>query len=142
MPRIRIEAADRDPVSTLVPIYIGHINHGNHLDNARLLGLVGEARVRFFRQLGWAELDVDGRAIVVADVAAQYLSEAFHGETLRIELAAGDFNRYGFDLQFRVRDEASGREVARGKQGIVFTDPQARQVTPVPEAFLARVQAL
>ena len=142
MPRIRIEAADRYPFSTLVPIYIGHINHGNHLDNARLLGLVGEARVRFFRQLGWAELDVDGRAIVVADVAAQYLSEAFHGETLRIELAAGDFNRYGFDLQFRVRDEASGREVARGKQGIVFTDPQARQVTPVPEAFLARVQAL
>lgn len=142
MPRIRIEPAARYPFQTVLPIYIGHINHGQHLDNARLLGLVGEARVRFFRQLGYAELDVEGRAIVVADLALQYLSEAFHGESLRIELAPVEFNRYGFDLAFRVSDEASGREIARGKQGIVFTDPQARQVAPVPPAFLTAAQAL
>ena len=44
---------------------------------------VAEARVRFFKHFGWSELDVGGPGIVVADVAAQYRSEAFHGETLR-----------------------------------------------------------
>ena len=142
MARIQIALAERYPFQTEVPIYIGHINYGQHLDNAQLLALVAEARVRFFRHLGYGELDVEGRAIVVADLAVQYKSEAFHGETLRIGFAATEFNRYGFDLQFQASDAASDREVARGKQGIVFTDPAARKVAEVPAAFSARVQAL
>lgn len=139
MARIRIDLPERFVFSTEIPIYINHINYGNHLDNAAMLMLVAEARVRFFRSLGWSELDVDGVGIVVADVAAQYRSEAFHGETLVIEFAAGDFNTHGCDLIWRLSDKASGREVARGKHGIVFFDYSARAKAVVPPAFLARV---
>jgi hypothetical protein len=34
-----------------------------------------------------------------------------------------DFNRYGFDLVFCMTEVTQGREVARGKTGIVFIDP-------------------
>ena len=85
--------------------------------------------MRFFKSLGYSELDVEGVGIVVADVAAQYRAEAFHGETLRVEMAADDFNKYGCDLVWRLSDLASGREVARGKHGIMFfrTTPPARR---------------
>jgi 4-hydroxybenzoyl-CoA thioesterase len=38
-------------------------------------------------------------------------------------------------------EQASGREVARGKHGIVFFDYAARKPAAVPPAFLAKVGA-
>lgn len=140
MPRIKIELPEKFIFSTEIPIYIGHINYGHHLDNALMLSLVSEARVRFFKSLGYTELDVEGVGIVVADVAAQYRSEAFHGETMRVEMAADDFNKYGCDLVWRMADLATGREVARGKHGILFFDYSARKATSAPAAFIAKVQ--
>lgn len=120
--------------ATELQVYISHVNQGGHLDNAQLLSLVSEARVRFFRSLGYPEADVAGLATVVGDMVAQYKSEAFHGETLRVEMAPQDFNRYGFDLVFRMTEKTQGREIARGKTGIVFIDRAARKPAPVPES--------
>ncbi len=139
MPRIKIDLPEHFSFSTEIPIYIGHINYGHHLDNAAMISLVAEARVRFFKALGYTELDIEGVGIVVADVAAQYKSEAFHGETLVIEMGANDFNKFGCDLVWRLSDKASGREVARGKHGIVFFDYAVRKPTAVPPAFVAKL---
>lgn len=141
MPRIKIDLPENFAFSTEIPIYIGHINYGHHLDNAALISLVSEARVRFFKALGYSELDVEGVGIVVADVAAQYRSEAFHGETMVIDMTADDFNKYGCDLVWRMRDKASGREVACGNHGIIFFDYAARKASAVPPAFVAKVSA-
>ena len=69
MPRIKIELPDAFPFSTDIPIYIGHINYGHHLDNAQLMSLVSEARVRFFKFLGYTELDVEGGRAAARQVA-------------------------------------------------------------------------
>ena len=141
MARVIIELPEHFLFTTDIPIYIGHINYGHHLDNAALIGLLSEARVRFFKPLGYTELDVEGVGIVVADAAMQYKSEAFHGETLVFQIAPADFNKYGCDLMWRASDKASGREVARGKTGILFFDYTARRPAPVPEGFRQRTQA-
>ena len=117
-------------------MYISHVNQGGHLDNAQLLSLASEARVRFFRSLGYPEADVAGLSTVVADIVAQYKSEAFHGETLIVEMAPQDFNRYGFDLVFRMTEKTQGREIARGKIGIVFIDRASRRPASIPESVL------
>jgi hypothetical protein len=55
-----------------------------------------------------------------------------------------DFNKYGFDIVFRLQDKATGREVARGKTGVVFVGPSpegGKKVSGVPAAFMARIHA-
>jgi acyl-CoA thioester hydrolase len=140
MPRIQHIPAQRYPFSSEIQIYISHVNQGGHLDNAQLLTLVSEARVRFFKSMGYFESGVEGANIVVGDIVAQYKSEGFHGETMRIEMAATDFNKYGFDLQFRMSEKEVQREVALGKIGIVFIGRDDRKVIPIPPAFLIKVQ--
>lgn len=142
MPRIQFIPAQRYPFATEIQIYISHVNQGGHLDNAQLLTLVSEARVRFFKSLGYFESGVEGALIVVGDIVAQYKSEGFHGETMRIEMATTDFNRYGFDLQFRMTEQDSRREVALGKIGIVFVTREDRKVTLIPPAFMTKVNLL
>ncbi|HRO81407.1 MAG TPA: thioesterase family protein [Alicycliphilus denitrificans] len=133
MARIVFDLPAHFGFSTELQVYISHVNQGGHLDNAQLLSLVSEARVRFFKSLGYAEADVAGLSTVVGDMLAQYKSEAFHGETLRVQMTPQDFNRYGFDLVFRMTEKSQGREVARGKTGIVFIDRAARRPAPIPE---------
>ena len=142
MPRLALDLPDTLPFSVELPLYLSHINRAGHLDNALLLTLVSEARSRFIRALGFDEGNVDGAGVIVADAAVQYCSEAFHGETMVVAMGAGDFNKYGCDLQWRMRDRASGREVARGKTGIVFFDYDARRITAAPQAFVRSVTAL
>ena len=142
MPRLQFDLPDRLPFTTEVQIYASHLNWAEHLDNAQLLTLVGEARVRFFRWLGYGGPDVDGASLVVADQLVLYRSEAFHGETLRVAMAAQDFNRCGFDLAWQALETRSAREVARGKLGIVFTDPATRRATSLPAGFRTRVEEL
>lgn len=141
MPRVRIELPDLFSFSTELEIYSSHISDAGHLDNAQLLTLVSEARQRFFKSLGYGQLAIEGVGTVVTDAAIQYVSEAFHGETLVFEMHPNDFNKYGFDLVYRVSEKRSGREVARGKVGMVFFDYELRKVAPVPEGFLKRVAA-
>ena len=142
MPRIQLSTASTYPFSTEIQIYISHVNQGGHLDNAQLLTLVSEARVRFFKSLGYFERGVEGALTVVGDIVAQYKSEGFHGETMRVEMLPDDFNKYGFDLRFRMSERETRREVALGKIGIVFVNPENRQVSLIPPAFMDKVRAL
>ena len=142
MSRIQFALPEHFVFATQLPIYISHVNQGGHLDNAQLLTLVSEARVRFFKSLGYRESDVAGCPIVVGDLVAQYKSEGFHGETMRVRMVPMDFNRYGFDLVYCMDCVDTGREVARGKVGIVFIDRATRKPAPVPAAFTAQLDAL
>jgi len=136
MARITVDLPERFPFATEIAIYINHINYGNHLDNSAVLALVSEARVRYFRSMGYGELDVEGVGIIIADAAIQYKSEAHHGEVLTFRMAAADFNKYGCDLVWQAA--AGEREVARGKTGIIFFDYGAKRPVPVPANFLRR----
>jgi len=142
MSRIQLAPAPRYSFSTEIQIYISHVNQGGHLDNAQLLTLVSEARVRFFKSLGYYERGVEGTLTVVGDIVAQYKSEGFHGETLRVEMLPAEFNKYGFDLQFRMSEKETCREVALGKIGIVFVTPQDRKVSLIPPVFLDKVRQM
>ena len=142
MPRIQFQLPEKFVFATDIQIYISHVNQGGHLDNAQLLTLVSEARVRFFKSLDYTEGNVAGCPIVVGDMVAQYKSEGFHGETMRVSMVPQDFNPYGFDLVYRMECLDTAREVARGKIGIVFVERATRKVAPVPAEFMAKVQAL
>ncbi len=139
MARIVFELPEHFSFATELQVYISHVNQGGHLDNAQLLSLVSEARLRFFQSLGYAEADVEGVSTVVGDMVAQYKSEAFHGETLRVEMVPADFNKYGFDLVFHMTEKNQGREVARGKTGVVFIDRATRKVAPIPKVIAERL---
>lgn len=45
------------------------------------------------------------------------------------------FNKYGVDLQYRMNDKDSQREMALGKIGTVFIGQSNRKVALVPEHF-------
>jgi acyl-CoA thioesterase FadM len=135
MARIKIELPQEFDFSTEIPLRISDINYGGHLGHDSVVSLTHEARVRFLREYGYSELNIEGSGLIVSDLAVVYRSEAFYGETVKIYIAVCDFNKYGCDLVYRITDKETQREIARAKTGIVFFDYATKKVVNVPEKF-------
>src|SRR3569832_2307608 len=100
--RINISIPEKFIFSCTIPLRIGDINYGGHLGNDAVLSIMHEARVQFLKSYGYKELDIEGVALIMSDCAISYKAEAFYGETLIIEIAINDFNKYGFDILYKI----------------------------------------
>lgn len=140
MARVQLELPEQFMYATELEVRIGDINYAGHLGNEALMLFLQEARERFLAQYGMTEREAGGASLVMADTVVVYRSEAFHKERLRVDLALRDFNRYGFDVVYRVGEAGTGREVARAKTGVVFFDYATRTIQRIPPEFLDRLR--
>lgn len=139
MGRVTVDIPERFAFSTELPLYAEHINYAQHLDNARLLGLVSEARVRWLASLDYQEGDVDGVGLIMADQSVRYASEARAGEVMVVSMGAGEMGRAGFEVVWVMHERVSGREVARGRHNMVCFDYAQGRVRPVPDRARVRL---
>ncbi|MFZ4619566.1 MAG: acyl-CoA thioesterase [Bacteroidota bacterium] len=141
MPRIKLELPTQFHFTTEIPIRISDINYGGHLGNDAVLSIIHEARLRMLIEHGWTEMSIEGVGLIMSDSAVLYKSEAFYGESLRIQIAVKDFSRFGCDIYYLIRERESGREVVQAKTGIAFFNYQERKLAPVPEKFQAQFRS-
>ncbi|HCK12133.1 MAG TPA: thioesterase [Candidatus Latescibacteria bacterium] len=142
MARVSVDLPDRFPFETKLSIRIGDINYGGHLGNDTVLTLVHECRVQFLSHLGFSEVDVGGVGIIQVDAAVVYTSEAFYGETARVQVAAALEGRSSFDLLYRLSEPESDREIARVKTGIAFYNYESRKIARIPGDFRDAIAGL
>jgi len=140
MARIKLELPKHFHFSTELPIRIGDINYGGHLGNDAVLALVHEARVRFLKQHGYSELNIEGAGIIMGDAAIVYSSEGYHGDTLIIDVGVGEFRNASCDFFYKLTNKETGSEVARAKTGIVFYDYSLKKTVGVPSKFRAKFE--
>jgi acyl-CoA thioester hydrolase len=137
MEKIRIEFPDRIHFSTRLQVRVSDLNYGGHLGNDRVLTLAHEARVLFFRSMGYTELDIERVGIIMTDAAVVYKSEAFLGEELTIDVHVTELSRVGGVLLYRL--SCGERLVALVRTGIVFYNYSAKKIAEVPDAFRQKV---
>jgi acyl-CoA thioester hydrolase len=135
MPRIKIDPPLHFHFTTEIPIRISDINYGGHLGNDAVLSILHESRIRLLVEHEYSEFNVEGVGIIMTDSAIVYKSEAFYGESLRIQIAVKDFSNFGCDMYYLVRERESGRLIAHAKTGIAFFNYEERKLAHVPEQF-------
>jgi len=137
MARIEIKMVDVFVFETELTIRTTDLNFANHVGNDNFVSLMQEARTRFFMDLGYSDLDVEGKGTIIADLAVVYKSQSFYGERLKFELGAGDFNKYGCDIFYRVTNAENQKLVLEAKTGIIFFDYEKNKVTTIPAGFMS-----
>jgi acyl-CoA thioesterase FadM len=139
MARIKLEMPSVYPFKTELTVRITDINYGGHLGNSNVLALMHEARVRFLKSYGYSEINVEGFGTIMLDSVVIYKAQAFAGDVLQIEVAAGDFSRLGCDIFYRITKKEGGAEVVLAKTGIaVFDYANQKRISP-PEAFIKKL---
>ncbi len=141
MPRVKVDLPDHFDFSTELTVRIGDINYGGHLGNDAVLTLIHEARVQFLNHYDYTELDIEGAGIIMADSVVVYKMEGFHGDTLVVEVAVGEFQNAGCDFLYRITNKDTEKEIARAKTGIVFYDYASKKTMSVPTKFREKFAA-
>ena len=102
MSRVEISFPGVTHFSTELSVRIGDVNQGNHLGHDRMITMIHEARIQFFRALGYEELDIDGVGTLVADLAISYQNEAFYGDRLKFDISVQDISRKSCQFIYRI----------------------------------------
>ncbi|MGB3861260.1 MAG: thioesterase family protein [Candidatus Aminicenantaceae bacterium] len=134
MPRVRLKQLDQYPFSTKIVVRVTDLNYGGHLGNDSLLSLVHEARVAFLDIHGFSELDCGGVSLTMGDAAIAYQGEAYAGDELIIEVAAGESSKSGFRLFYRLTRSSDAKKIALAETGMVCFDYKAKKIKPLPKA--------
>ncbi len=140
MPRIRLNPPENVIFTTHLDVRVTDVNYGKHLGHMELIGLLHHARAEFLDAHGMTEIDIEGRTLLVVDLAVNYRSEAFFGQTLMIDIGMTLEGSRGVEISYAVRDQDTGELVAVAQTGVVFADPEARVVVQVPETLRALVE--
>jgi len=133
MARLQLQPLARYDFRMEITVRTTDLNYGGHLGNDRLLSLVHEARVAFLAVHGWTELDCGGVSLILGDTAVVYQGEAFAGDRLLFEVAAGEPGRAGFRLFYRVTRPGDAAAIALVENGMVCFDYENRHIVRLPD---------
>jgi len=135
MARVHTPELDEYAYAVELPIMLAHINRGDHLGNEHLIAFLNEARIHYMAACDVPEYTDAGPTMINADLAVIYKSEARYGETLRVEMSATDFNKYGCDVVYRVSTVEGQRLVALAKTAHLHYDAANQKLLPCPDGF-------
>ena len=141
MARIKIDFPEQPVFITDIPVRITDINYGGHLGNDAVLSLVHEARLRFLNNLGYSEMNIEGKSLIMSDAAIIYKSEGHYGDPLQIKIAVADFSAVGFDILYHIINKNTQNTIALVKTGMVFFDYQTKKPVKVPAVFKEKLSS-
>jgi len=123
--------------STSILVRISDINYGGHVGNDSILSIVHEARMAFFKYHGQTEMNAGGVNLIMADSAVQYKGEAFHGDTILVEIYADNISSISFDLFYKLTTirEVKQLDIAFVKTGMICFDYATRKIANMTETL-------
>jgi len=137
MPKIIIDIPEKCHFETNIDVRITDLNYGNHVGTDNMVSLIHEARFRLFASLGYSEMDIEGKRILISDLLILYNAESFYGDVLKFEISVGGFNKYGCDIFYKVTDLKDLKSIANAKTGVVFKDKKTEKLASPPEKFIS-----
>ena len=142
MARIKLIFPNHVIHTLTIPVRITDINYGNHLGNDALVSILHEARVHWLNSLNYSELNIEGKSIIMNELAVNYLKEMFYGDVIKIDLSIGDITSLGFELYYRMSVNKNGENInsAIAKTGLIFFDYTAKKTTSIPDVFLEKIK--
>ncbi len=139
MTRVKVHFPETVDYVTETSLRISDINYGGHLGNDAVLSLMHDARVNFYKENGFSEMDIGGCGTMMIDAAISYRSEGFHGDILKVEIAVDDFSNTSFVIYYRLSLKNSTEVIAEAKTGIASYDHKKKKIVPLPDGFKAKI---
>jgi len=135
MERIKTNLPANFKFSTVLKIRITDLNYGGHVGNDSFLTLIHEARQQFLNSFGYSELKLENTSLIMLDAAVEFKRELNYGDEIKISVAAAGFDKYGFDIFYKIEiiDEQKPILAGKAKTGMLCYDYDSRKLMHVPE---------
>ena len=134
MERIKINLPELFKFSTNIKIRITDLNYGGHVGNDSFLSLIHEARQQYLHHFSYSELNIENTSLIMADAAINFKKELSYGDEIKISVTANGFDKYGFDIFYKLEiiNEQNFVLAGTAKTGMLCYDYQNKKLIAVP----------
>jgi acyl-CoA thioester hydrolase len=113
-----------------------------HVNNARYLSYMEEARIAYIRELGlWDGKSFLDVGIIVAEARIVYRAAITLGQNLSAGVRTARLGNKSLTMEYILEDTGDGRLLATGSTVLVTYDYRQNQTIPVPESWRKAIAA-
>jgi acyl-CoA thioester hydrolase len=141
MQRVKLNLPTTFYFSTTLQVRITDINYGGHVGNDSFLSLIHEARLQYLNHYGYSELNFENTGLIMADVALEFKYELNYGNKVKINVIATDFDKFGFDIYYKLELLKDDKMVVAGiaKTGMLCFDYHLKKIASIPQAAIQKL---
>ena len=122
-----------------VPLRWGDMDAMAHLNNTVYFRLMEEARIQWFRRIGFSTLPT-GQAPILAHVSCDFLRAMTYPGVARVTQRVTKLGRSSVEMSLEIeRTDEPGGKYATGRSVLVWFDYRAGKTQPWPDAVRAAI---
>lgn len=119
-----------------IEVRYGDLDPQGHLNNAKYLTYIEQARIAYIRHLGiWrggSFLDV---GIILAEARLTFIAPILWGQPIQVGVRINRLGNKSFDVLYTIEDSQTSREHASGSTIQVAYDYHTAQTIPIPDEW-------
>jgi acyl-CoA thioester hydrolase len=125
-----------------VEVRYGDLDPQGHLNNAKYLTYIEQARINYIKHLGlWDGGSFLNIGIILADVHLTFHSPIHFGQPVRVGVCVSRLGNKSLSMEYRLEDASNGLELARGSSVNVAYDYHQRKTIPLPKNWREAITA-
>ena len=116
-----------------IEVRYGDLDPQGHLNNAKFLTYMEQARVNFVRHLGlWSGGSFFDFGFILAEVQVTFLSPIHFGHQVQVGVCVTRLGQKSLDMEYQIAESQSGVIFATGKSVLVAYDYHLGKTIPIP----------
>jgi len=117
-----------------IEVRYGDLDPQGHVNNARYLTYMEQARVNYIREVGmWDGGSFLHLGIIMAEVRITFKSPILLGQPIRVGVRIPRLGNKSMDSIYCIEDTQSGRLLAEGSSVLVAYDYKSSSTIPIPD---------
>lgn len=125
-----------------IEVRYGDLDPQGHLNNARYLTYMEQARIQYIRSLGlWRSDTFLDIGIILAEITITFKSPVLFGQPVRVGARVTRLGNKSMDMVYTIEDSRDGRELANGSSVLVTYDYASGKTVPIPAHWRTTIQS-
>ena len=125
-----------------ITVRYGDLDPQGHVNNARYLTYMEQARVAYIRHLGlWSGGSFLDVGIILADAQITFKRAIHWGQNVQVGVKCTRLGNKSFDMKYRIFDGDSDEEMATASTVLVAYDYRSGKPIPIPEEWREKITA-
>lgn len=125
-----------------IEVRYGDLDPQGHVNNARFLTYMEQARVAYYKHLGlWAGGSFLDFGAILAEVRVTFRAPILWGDPLRVGMRVTRLGNKSMTAEYLLDNEQDGKEFASGTAVLVAYDYRQACTVPVPAAWRQKIIA-
>ncbi len=119
-----------------IEVRYGDLDPQGHLNNAKYLTFMEQARINYLKHLGlWEGGSFMNIGIILAEIKVSFLAPVLFGQPVQVGLRVSRMGNKSLEMQYLLEDSQTRQELATGSSVLVAYDYHSSQTIPIPGSW-------